>query len=476
MKRAILLVLTVLFMCLAVVGCTAPNATASQTDVQVDITQTPAAATEEVTPAVTEEAPKSDALALSEAALTREAQVDEYAGILAKAVQTQEGDRILINATPSLSDFANLVAEKCYKIGAQGVQVLYTDKAMINLHAKYLKDNEYNGYYFQFALFKRIQNTYPDHKTINIISQYFDEEQATTEEMSVFQTVAEAEIGALMQEHNLNTENPVAPADLPWVMAPYPTKSWAKKVYPELDTEAAYNKMLDDFLAFARIGSKEDFFEHSKQLMSLADKANELDIVELHYKSKTADLRVPLHPSNRFAGGQAETSQGTAFSSNIPTEEIYAMPTKHGANGTVSATRPFILRDQLVEGLKMTFQDGKLVDYSVTAGEDIMKQLVESSPEGVYLGESALVTNNSPIFQSNRIYYEMLLDENAGAHIALGNALRGFNLKQETEADKDVNEADYHIDIIIGSEDLNVTATLKDGSQMDLIRNGEWSF
>lgn len=471
MKRVILLVLTVLFMCLTVVGCTAPNATASQTDAQADVTQTPAA-TEEVTA----EASKSDALALSEAAQIREAQVDEYAGILAKAVQTQEGDRILINAAPSQSDFVNLVAEKCYKMGALGVQVSYTDKAMINLYAKYLKDNEYDGYYFQFALFKRIQSTYPDHKTINIISQYFGEEQATPEEMSVFQTATEAEIGALMQEHNLNTENPVAPADLPWVMAPYPTKSWAKKIYPELDTEAAYNKMLDDFLAFARIGSKEDFVEHSKQLMSLADKANELDIVELHYKSKTADLRVPLHPNNQFAGGQAKTGQGTAFSSNIPTEEIFAMPTKYGANGTVSSTRPFILRDQMVEGLKMTFQDGKLVDYSVTAGEDIMKQLVESSPEGVYLGESALVTKNSPIFQSNRVYYEILLDENAGAHIALGNVLSGFNLKQGTEADKDVNEANYHIDIIIGSEDLNVTATLKDGSQVDLIKNGEWSF
>ncbi|MEF9990208.1 MAG: aminopeptidase [Christensenellaceae bacterium] len=424
-----------------------------------------------------------DKLALAKDVETRTARVDEYAEVVAKAVDTQTGDRILIRSSPLVADFANLVAKKCYELGAIGVNIRYSDGNMDKLQATYLNDPEYKGYYYDSALEAYMQNTIPEnYKLIRIMSLSFGIDEPTNEKYMAYHSKSEAEKQTFMQEHNMlpeNADNGQSAAllpNVPWVAAAYPTKSWAQKVYPELNAEAAYNKMLDDFLDFARIGKEGGFAAHEQELMDLAKKANELDIVELHYKSKTADLHVPLHQNSVFAGGPVKNSQGTLFEPNIPTEEIFSMPSKYGVNGTVTATRPVQMQGEMVEGLKMTFKDGRLVDASASAGIDAFNTLFDLSAEEVYLGEAALVSKDSPIFQSGKVYYHMLIDENAGAHIALGNALVDYNLKSGSEIDKDINQAEYHMDITIGSEDLTVTATLKDGSQMELIKNGLWNF
>ncbi|MEG0382946.1 MAG: aminopeptidase [Christensenella sp.] len=417
-----------------------------------------------------------NAFALKQNSEMREKRVEEYAEVLAKSVNTQKGDNILITADAQQHDFANEVAKKCYEVGADGVRINYTDKIMDDLQAKYLKDDKSDSYYYEYAISSYTEAAAPKSKMIVIVSQDFDEKQATKEESENYQAKLNEKARTFLTEHDLVPKNIAPPGDLPWVLAVYPTKNWAKKVYPELDGEAAYNKMLDDFLDFARTGQSEDFFAHSQKLTQLANKANELGIAELHYKSKTTDLRIPLHPKNKFAGGKVMDKNGVYYSPNVPTEEIFTMPTKYGANGTAAATRPFVLGGQLVEGLKMTFKDGKLVDYNATSGMDMLKERFESSPEGVYLGEAALVPKTSPVFQSNRVYYDTVTDENSGAHIALGRALVDYNLKEGAETDQDMNKADYHIDVTIGSEDLTVTATLTDGSQVDLIKNGLWNF
>ncbi len=407
----------------------------------------------------------------------RKARVDEYAETIVKAIRTKDGDIIRINADVEQAEFADLLAEKCYKMGAKGVKIMFSNKNMDDLQAKYLKDEEYDGYYYEEALSSYTMSEFPRHKHIYILSQYFGEDPATLEEQTNYNKTVEEKNAEFMKEHNLLAEGASMNNDRPKVAAAYPTKSWAKKIYPELSDEAAFNKMMDDLLDFARIGKGEGFYKHAENMTDLAKKANDMNIVELHYKSKTADLRVPLHKNSIFSAALIKADGWEDdFYVNIPTEEIFAMPAKYGANGTVAATRPIVLNGQLIEGLKMTFKDGKLVDYSVSEGADAFEKFFKAKTEDVYLGEAAIVSKDSPIFQTGNTYYHILLDENSGAHIALGHALDMYNLKPGAKVDEDVNQAKYHQDITIGSEDLTVTATLKDGSKVDILKNGEWNF
>ena len=68
------------------------------------------------------------------------------------------------------------------------------------------------------------------------------------------------------------------------------------------------------------------------------------------------------------------------------------------------------------------------------------------------------------------IYYNTLLDENAAAHFAFG---AGFGNTRE-EGQRGVNHASLHLDVMVGTPDLEVTATLARGKQKPLIAGGLW--
>src|SRR5699024_5282986 len=108
----------------------------------------------------------------------------------------------------------------------------------------------------------------------------------------------------------------------------------------------------------------------------------------------------------------------------------------------------------------------KVVDYTAEQGEDILKHLLETDEGASRLGEVALVPHESPVSQSNLIFYNTLFDENASCHIALGKAyptnLEGGSEMSLEELDQHgVNDSLTHVDFMIGSENkINVSQTI----------------
>jgi len=104
-----------------------------------------------------------------------------------------------------------------------------------------------------------------------------------------------------------------------------------------------------------------------------------------------------------------------------------------------------------------------------------------SSDEGAKrLGEVALVGVDSPIYESGIIFEEILYDENAACHIAIGSAYKfciegGDNLS-EKEAEKiGCNESSVHTDMMISSPEVDCVATTYEGEKVKLIVNGAWA-
>ncbi|MDD4076067.1 MAG: aminopeptidase, partial [Eubacteriales bacterium] len=44
------------------------------------------------------------------------------------------------------------------------------------------------------------------------------------------------------------------------------------------------------------------------------------------------------------------------------------------------------------------------------------------------------------------------------------------------EPDDQCNVCDVHVDFMFGTEDMEITATLLDGTQTPIMRNGVWAF
>ncbi|MHA1487479.1 MAG: aminopeptidase, partial [Promethearchaeota archaeon] len=140
-----------------------------------------------------------------------------------------------------------------------------------------------------------------------------------------------------------------------------------------------------------------------------------------------------------------------------------------------------LLGGRLAEDFKLTFKEGKVINISAKKGEEFLNDLIKTDDGASKLGEIALVPHSSPISQHNKIFYNMLIDENAASHIALGNAYRYCVTKGDSMSDEEFgkvggNISGIHIDFMVGSEQLRVDGVLKNGDIEPIMENGEWVF
>ena len=150
-------------------------------------------------------------------------------------------------------------------------------------------------------------------------------------------------------------------------------------------------------------------------------------------------------------------------------------------NGILKATKPLSLNGKLVEDFGFSFKDGKVIDFYAEKGYEVLEKLMENDEGASYLGEVALVQDDSPISNTGILFNNTLFDENASVHFALGRAYayamqNGSNITQEELNAKGANYSLVHVDFMVGGPELEVTAYEQDGSSIKLFHNGNWTF
>jgi aminopeptidase len=180
-------------------------------------------------------------------------------------------------------------------------------------------------------------------------------------------------------------------------------------------------------------------------------------------------------------GGQEMTQSGIKFSANIPTEEIFTLPHKDQVEGIVSGTKPIYYGGSLIEDFTLTFSEGRVVRATARKGEDSLHRLLETDEGANRLGEVALVPHSSPISRSGRLFYNIVLDENASSHLAFGWAYKvmmqgGGQMSAEAFSAAGGNLSQAHVDFMIGSGEMDVDGIRKDGLTEAVMRSGEWAF
>jgi aminopeptidase len=151
---------------------------------------------------------------------------------------------------------------------------------------------------------------------------------------------------------------------------------------------------------------------------------------------------------------------------------VFTAPDPQWVDGSVRSTKPLFLYGGIVEGLQVSFEAGRVVAVDADRGAEAVRALIERDDGAARLGEVALVDRASRIAQTGTVFYETILDENAASHIALG---RAYTTSVSDSADLDrLNVSAIHIDFMIGSDDVTVTGLLADGSEIPLLRGGDW--
>jgi aminopeptidase len=103
---------------------------------------------------------------------------------------------------------------------------------------------------------------------------------------------------------------------------------------------------------------------------------------------------------------------------NFPSGEFFTGPVENSAHGVIQFDIPSTYDGRAVEGIRLVFREGKVVEASARRGQEYLQQMLELDAGARYLGEFAFGNN----MRVNRNTRNILFDEKMGGtvHLALG--------------------------------------------------------
>ncbi len=268
-----------------------------------------------------------------------------------------------------------------------------------------------------------------------------------------------------------------------WCVIAAATPAWAKSVFPDLAADQALARLWQAIFSCTRADLPDPvgaWVSHSAGLARRTTLLNVKRYAALKYRGPGTSLTLGLADDHVWKGGSGMARNGIVCNANIPTEEVFTCPHKDRVDGTVCSTKPLSYQGTLIDGIKVRFEKGRIVEMTAAKGEDAFRSLISTDEGAARLGEVALVPHSSPISKSGIIFNNTLFDENAASHIAVGqsygeNIRNGGNRSPEEKAELGANTSLVHVDWMIGSGELDVDGVLADGTAEPLMRRGEWA-
>ncbi|QEC70232.1 aminopeptidase [Panacibacter ginsenosidivorans] len=255
---------------------------------------------------------------------------------------------------------------------------------------------------------------------------------------------------------------------LSWTLCLYGTQSMADEAgltleeYWEQIIEACYLREDDPVTKWKQV---------QREIETIKDKLDALAIEKLHVKGDDVDLEILIGKHRKWLSGGGK---------NIPSFEIFTSPDWRGTNGSIQFNQPLYYSGKRIAGVSLQFENGVVVASSATENEDALKEMI-AQENADKVGEFSLTDKRHS--RITRFMATTLFDENMGGafgntHIALGNAYKDtFAGDMSVVTDAQWAEMGYnscpkvHTDIVSTANRI-VTATVADGSEKIIYRNG----
>ncbi len=254
-----------------------------------------------------------------------------------------------------------------------------------------------------------------------------------------------------------------------------PTKEWADKVFSDIEDGKRLEELWKLVIDLMKCNEDDpvklwrDYIDNTEKRKKQLDSKG---YVKYRYHSGKTNLSLTPAGEARWFGG-CNRYPDRVFIPNLPTEEIFSVPSKFSVEGHVESTLPLNYDGQIIEGIKLDFHEGKVVKASASKGEDVLLAILDTDEGSRYLGEFAIVDQKSRIASSGRILYTTLYDENASCHIALGTA--AGQMPQNRDDELGINRSAVHVDFMIGSDDMTLEAERDNGECDQILVHGQWN-
>ena len=381
---------------------------------------------------------------------------------------------MIVNAELDSAPVIHQVTRAAYRAGARSVYVFWEDRHNELSRYEYAPDESFDAApeWRSTVLLDHMRAGGAMLSMRTIDPDFFaDVDQEKLTRMTAARTRASH---ALVEIHSKTLSN--------WLGTPLPGPAWAAKVMPDVPEAERVDRMWQLVFDLLRISADDPVSAWQSHIAELEERAawmNERRFDALHFRSTGTDLRVGLADRHLWKTASMPAQNGTRPIVNFPTEEIFTAPHALRVDGTVAASMPLYRNGAIMEDIRMTFKDGRIVEATASRGQEALEGMLDTDEGARHLGEVALVPASSPIAQSGRLFYQTTFDENAASHIAFGNSVavtidRGAEMAADEFAAVGGNRSMTHVDFMIGSAEMDVDGIDAQGDTVPLMRSGEW--
>lgn len=393
--------------------------------------------------------------------------LEKYAALVVRVgVNVQPGQEVVINALPEQADAARALATEAYRVGASRVSIQYDDPYLQRAAVEHAPE-ELLGVTQDHHLAQ--VRAWGDSKPA-LISLTGNPHPTLMEGLDPTRLAKSTPIDLIQQVMPLITTNKLA-----WTVVGAPTKGWADSV-----GVADVARLWDAVATAMRLDQADPvaaWQAHVAKLRARAAILNGHRFDRIRYRGPGTDLTLGMAPGSMWVGGSLENEDGVEFVPNMPTEEVFISPDWRRAEGHVRTSAPFFLATMgaLVEDLALEISDGTITGATAARGEEAVRAQFELIPRSRHLGEVAIVDSDSAVARTGLVYKDMLFDENVGSHVAWGmgytSAMDGtLGLTPEQRVAEGLNQSDTHVDIVIGSPEVQIDGIHADGSVVPVTR------
>ncbi|SDW98108.1 aminopeptidase [Marininema mesophilum] len=403
--------------------------------------------------------------------------LEKYAELAVKVgINVQPGQTLVVNASIQVADLVRKIVKKAYEAGAKHVYVEWQDEICTRLKYDGAPDEAFE----EFPMWKAAgMEQIAEQGGAYLYIESSDPELLKGVNPERISAAAKAAGSALkkFREYTLSDQ-------ISWCILAASAPAWAKKVFPNKGEEEAVEDLWDAIFQATRVDQEDPvatWNEHNANLHEKVAYLNEKRYKKLHYSAPGTELTVELSDTHIWTGGTAVNNQGNCFNPNLPTEEVFTTPLRNRTQGFVRSTMPLSYKGNLIENFVLEFENGRVVNYHAETGQETLDQMIGLDEGAHYLGEIALVPHDSPISNSNLIFFHTLFDENASNHLAIGAGFPsciegGTEMSKEELREAEVNDSMTHVDFMIGSASMDIDGETASGEREPIFRKGNWAF
>ncbi len=325
--------------------------------------------------------------------------VIEHARILVRwSTQVKEGDMVLVRASPEAHDLAVAVAREVSSAGGKVMVLLDSDE-----------------------LTRTVINNSTD-TTLQMLPRHlFEAVRASDVYIALsapLNTMTMADVDPSKMITAAKANKPISDMVL--------EKRWCGTVHPCRSLAQQAKMSLDEYADFV----------YSAVLIDWEKESKTMHLLKSHLESHS-DIRFIGPETDLYARTENRIWVVSDGRHNMPSGEVFTAPIENTVEGRIYFDVPFLYQGRVIEGVRLRFEDGVVVDYSAEREQAMLKSILEVDDGARRLGEMAIGTNRG----IRRYTLNMLFDEKIGdtVHCALGNAYKDC---------RGTNESAVHVDMV----------------------------